>query len=73
MASTKTKLSAAMLALLAAGATAPELFDPFMSEKEGNSLVAVVAPGGVWSLYHGVTVLDGKRVGGLKTVAAIAA
>ena len=58
----KAKFSAAMLALLAAGATAPELFDQFMSEKEGNALVAVVDPGGVWSLCHGVTVIDGKRV-----------
>lgn len=60
--SNKVKFSAAMLALLAAGATAPELFDQFMSEKEGNALVAVVDPGGIWSLCHGVTVIDGKRV-----------
>lgn len=60
--SNKVKFSAAMLALLAAGATAPELFDQFMSEKEGNALVAVVDPGGIWSLCHGVTVINGKRV-----------
>ena len=59
---TKAKLSAAMLALLASGATAPLLFDQFISEKEGNALVAVVDPGGIWSLCHGVTVIDGKRV-----------
>ncbi|MEG2114222.1 MAG: lysozyme [Hafnia sp.] len=58
----RSKLSAAMLALLAAGAAAPELFDQFMSEKEGNALMAVVDPGGIWSLCHGVTVIDGKRV-----------
>lgn len=58
----KTKLSAAMLALLASGATAPILFDQFVSEKEGNVLVAVVDPGGIWSICHGVTVIDGKRV-----------
>ncbi|WP_393950029.1 lysozyme [Kluyvera intermedia] len=58
----KTKLSAAMLALLASGATAPFLFDQFISEKEGNALVAVVDPGGVWSLCHGVTVINGKPV-----------
>lgn len=58
----KTKLSAAMLALLASGATAPILFDQFVSEKEGNVLVAVVDPGGMWSICHGVTVIDGKRV-----------
>jgi len=58
----KTKLSAAMLALLASGATAPILFDQFVSEKEGNVLVAVVDPGGIWSICHGVTVIDGKRL-----------
>ncbi|MFK8832690.1 lysozyme [Klebsiella michiganensis] len=60
--SNKAKFSAAMLALLAAGASAPVLFDQFISEKEGNALVAVVDPGGVWSLCHGVTVIGGKRV-----------
>lgn len=55
MANLKTKLSAAMLALIAAGASAPVLFDQFISEKEGNALVAVVDPGGVWSLCHGVS------------------
>nr|VUD31991.1 putative endolysin R of prophage CP-933V [Raoultella sp. NCTC 9187] len=62
MANLKTKLSAAMLALIAAGASAPVLFDQFISEKEGNALVAVVDPGGVWSLCHGVTVINGKLV-----------
>jgi lysozyme len=51
-----------MLALIAAGASAPVLFDQFISEKEGNALVAVVDPGGVWSLCHGVTVINGKPV-----------
>lgn len=58
----KAKLSAAVLALIASGASAPLIFDQFISEKEGNALVAVVDPGGVWSLCHGVTVIDGRRV-----------
>ena len=58
----RAKLSAAMLSLIAAGASAPVLFDQFISEKEGNALVAVVDPGGVWSLCHGVTVINGKPV-----------
>jgi lysozyme len=33
-----------MLSLIAAGASAPVLFDQFISEKEGNALVAVVDP-----------------------------
>ncbi|MGM8718946.1 glycoside hydrolase family protein [Enterobacter kobei] len=60
--SNKAKLSAAVLALIASGASAPLIFDQFISEKEGNALVAVVDPGGVWSLCHGVTVIDGRRV-----------
>jgi lysozyme len=35
--SNKAKFSAAMLALLAAGASAPVLFDQFISGKEGNA------------------------------------
>ena len=62
MASTRAKLSAVMISLIAAGASAPVLFDQFIGEKEGNALSAVVDPGGVWSLCHGVTVIDGKRV-----------
>lgn len=60
--SNKSKLSAAVLALIASGASAPLIFDQFISEKEGNALVAVVDPGGVWSLCHGVTFIDGRRV-----------
>lgn len=62
MMSNKARLSAAVLALIASGASAPLIFDQFISEKEGNALVAVVDPGGVWSLCHGVTVIDGRRV-----------
>lgn len=40
MANLKTKLSAAMLALIAAGASAPVLMEQFQKEKEGTSLIA---------------------------------
>lgn len=56
------KLSPVMLALLAAGASAPVLMDQFLLEKEGSTLVAVKDPGGVWSICRGVTVVDGKPV-----------
>lgn len=62
MMSNKANLSVAVLALIASGASAPLIFDQFISEKEGNALVAVVDPGGFWSLCHGVTVIDGRRV-----------
>ncbi|EAA9054191.1 hypothetical protein DFR10_05230 [Salmonella enterica subsp. enterica serovar Sandiego] len=42
----KYGLSAAMLALIAAGAGAPQLFDQFISEKEGNTLVSYSDNGG---------------------------
>ncbi|EJX5315120.1 lysozyme, partial [Salmonella enterica] len=61
---TKVKygLSAAMLALIAAGAGAPQLLDQFLQEREGNTLVAVRDNGGVWSVCRGVTRIDGKPV-----------
>ncbi|WP_312740848.1 lysozyme [Cedecea neteri] len=62
MASTKSKLSAAMLGLLAAGATAPVLMSQFQDEKEGTSLVAYPDAGGVWTICGGVTRVDGKPV-----------
>ncbi|WP_080241840.1 lysozyme [Salmonella enterica] len=61
---TKVKygLSAAMLALIAAGAGAPKLLDQFLQEREGNTLVAVRDNGGVWSVCRGVIRIDGKPV-----------
>ncbi|EEB7341914.1 lysozyme, partial [Salmonella enterica] len=61
---TKVKygLSAAMLALIAAGAGAPQLFDQFISEKEGNTLVSYSDNGGIWTICRGVTRIDGKPV-----------
>ncbi|WP_427167720.1 lysozyme [Citrobacter koseri] len=62
MASNRTKLSAAVLALVLASAPASVILDQFLQEKEGNTLVAVMDPGGVWSLCRGVTRIDGKPV-----------
>ncbi|ECJ0310589.1 glycoside hydrolase family protein, partial [Salmonella enterica] len=61
---TKVKygLSAAMLALIAAGASAPELFDQFINEKEGNHLTSYRDTGGIWTICRGVTRIDGKPV-----------
>ncbi|MDM3050976.1 lysozyme [Citrobacter sp. CK183] len=58
----RAKLSAAVLALILAGAPASVILDQFLQEKEGNTLVAVMDPGGVWSLCRGVTRIDGKPV-----------
>lgn len=62
MAKLKTKLSAAMLALIAAGASAPVLMDQFQDEKEGTSLIAYPDRGGVWTICGGVTYVNGKPV-----------
>lgn len=62
MASLKTRLSAAMLALIAAGASAPVLMEQFQKEKEGTSLIAYQDQGGVWTICGGVTSVNGKSV-----------
>lgn len=60
--SNKAKFSAAMLALLAAGASAPVLMDQFLTEKEGNSLIAYKDGSGIWTICRGATRVDGKPV-----------
>lgn len=62
MANLKTKLSASMLALIAAGASAPVLMEQFQKEKEGTSLIAYQDQGGVWTICGGVTSVNGKPV-----------
>ncbi len=60
--SNKAKFSAAMLALLAAGASAPVLMDQFLNEKEGNSLTAYKDGSGIWTICRGATRVDGRPV-----------
>lgn len=64
MANLKTKLSAAILALIAAGASAPVLLDQFLDEKEGNHLSAYLdsARPLIWTICRGATMIDGKPV-----------
>lgn len=62
MANLKTKLSATMLALIAAGSSAPVLMEQFQKEKEGTSLIAYQDQGGVWTICGGVTYVNGKPV-----------
>lgn len=58
----KTRLSAAMLALIAAGASAPALMYQFQNEKEGTSLNAYPDAGGIWTICGGVTRVNGRPV-----------
>lgn len=62
MANLKTKLSSAMLALIAAGASAPVLMDQFLNEKEGKSLTSYRDGAGIWTICRGVTQVDGRPV-----------
>ncbi len=55
-------LSAAVLALIAAGASAPQILDQFLDEKEGNHTKAYRDGSGIWTICRGATVVDGKPV-----------
>ncbi len=58
----KNKLSAAVVGLILAGASAPVILDQFLDEKEGNSLTAYRDGGGLWTICRGATMVDGKPV-----------
>ncbi len=51
----KYGLSAAVLALIAAGASAPEILDQFLDEKEGNHTMAYRDGAGIWTICRGAT------------------
>ncbi|EII58299.1 hypothetical protein EC33884_3735 [Escherichia coli 3.3884] len=46
----KYGLSAAVLALIAAGAPAPDILDQFLDEKEGNHTTAYRDGAGIWTI-----------------------
>ena len=46
-------LSAAVLALIAAGAPAPDILDQFLDEKEGNHTTAYRDGAGIWTICPG--------------------
>lgn len=62
--STKIKygLSAAVLALISASASAPQILDQFLNEKEGNHTTAYRDGSGIWTICRGATMVDGKPV-----------
>jgi len=60
---TKTKLSAAVLALVLGGATADKILDQFLDEKEGVRTIAYQDGGQrIWTICRGLTRIDGKPV-----------
>ncbi|HBD8351448.1 TPA: lysozyme, partial [Escherichia coli] len=58
----KYGLSAAVLALIAAGAPAPDILDQFLDEKEGNYTTAYRDGAGIWTICRGAIMVDGKPV-----------
>ena len=46
-------LSAAVLALIAAGSSAPQILDQFLDEKEGNHTTAYRDGSGNWTICRG--------------------
>ncbi|WP_442913265.1 lysozyme [Leclercia sp. UBA7405] len=58
----RSKLSAAVLGLVLAGASASAILDQFLDEKEGNSLNAYRDGSGIWTICRGATLVDGKPV-----------
>ncbi len=55
-------LSAAVLALIAAGASAPQILDQFLDEKRVTTQKAYRDGSGIWTICRGATVVDGKPV-----------
>lgn len=62
MTSNNTKLSAAVLGLVLAGAPALMILDQFLNEKEENSLRAYRDGCGIWTICRGAKLVDGKSV-----------
>lgn len=54
-------LSAAVLALIAAGAP-PDILDQFLDEKEGNHTTAYRDGAGIWTICRGAILVDGKPI-----------
>lgn len=60
--STKSKLSAAVLALIVAGASAPVIYQQFLDEREGSRQVAYLDSAGIWTICAGLTRIYGRPV-----------
>lgn len=60
--SAKSKLSAAVLALIAIGAGAPAIYQQFLDEREGSRQVAYLDSAGIWTICRGLTRINGRPV-----------
>lgn len=58
----KTTLTAAVAALIAVGAAAPEIYQQFLHEREGSRQVAYLDGAGIWTICRGLTRIHGRPV-----------
>lgn len=60
--SNRSKLSAAVLALIMAGASAPTIYKQFLAEREGSRVGAYQDGKGIWTICSGLTRIYGRPV-----------
>lgn len=60
--SRRSTLSAAVLALIMAGAGAPAIYQQFLREREGERLVAYLDSAKIWTICGGLTRIYGRPV-----------
>lgn len=58
----KHAISAALVALIAAGASQTDILDQVLTEREAERLVSYKDGRGIWTICKGLTVIDGKPV-----------
>ena len=58
----KTTLTAAVAALIAAGASAPVIYQQFLAEREGTRMVAYLDSANIWTICQGLTRIYGRPV-----------
>lgn len=58
----RSRLSAAVLALVAVGAGAPAIYRQFLHEREGSRVSAYQDGAGIWTICRGLTRIGGRPV-----------
>lgn len=58
----KTTLTAAVAALIAAGASTPVIYQQFLAEREGTRMAAYLDSANIWTICQGLTRIYGRPV-----------
>lgn len=58
----KSTLTAAVAALIAAGASTPVIYQQFLAEREGTRMVAYLDSANIWTICQGLTRIYGRPV-----------